>query len=183
VQIWSEKDRFICIADANRRIPANATDQDLREALKQKNQHRKLQKSFYEARPRLHEDLPDLVLRAAIARNADRPPEPPTPAPNIAPLRTPLEDQMPALQRAMDLERPLRKAAGAESMSLDSLRDAFKSTDSADRPTDSAFDLMQKAFSPFSYEPATDAASNTQEAYTPFTYERLNRADELETTP
>jgi hypothetical protein len=44
------------------------------------------------------------------------------PEPNIKPIRLPLDDQLPALRRAMEADLPLRRAVGAESMSE---RDAF----------------------------------------------------------
>jgi hypothetical protein len=62
--------------------------------------------------------------RAERAKAADALP-PDVPPPNIQPIRSPFEDQLPAVQRAEAAEAlPLRKAAGAEG--LDFLAAAFE---------------------------------------------------------
>jgi hypothetical protein len=118
VQVWTEDDRFICVAMSNRRIPANATEAQLSQAKSEKGRHRKLQREFHDAKMRMHVDVTDLLIDAALTQNAARPPEPPADPPSIVPLRTAIEDQMPALQRSMAAAMPLRKAAGAEGMSV-----------------------------------------------------------------
>lgn len=128
VQVWTPTDVFICIAPSNARIPANATNQILREAIRQKKQNRKLLKDYHESRPRLHEDLPDLMIRGAAAEHAKREKDatPPDAGPaSIQPIRTPLADQMPALRQAMEREH-LRPASGQEGMSFAEFGRAFK---------------------------------------------------------
>lgn len=121
VQVWSEK-KFICIATSNRAVPANADSQMLRDAKRQKGQHRKLVKQYIEQRPRMSEDLNETMYRAAIERNqkeAIEAGETPPPGPTIQPVRSALEDQLPRLQRAMERmsnRRTLRPAVGGESI-------------------------------------------------------------------
>ena len=125
VSVWSTDDRFICLARANQLLPANAGHEILAAAIAEKRRHRKLMREYHSQRPRLAEDLPDRMLRAAAAiRNPAGPgvfspgarrtsggfPEPPP----LRPVRSPLEDQLPAVRAAFEF-RPLRLAAGANS--------------------------------------------------------------------
>lgn len=118
VLVFSPADQFICVAPSNARIPANASEQVLRDAIRQKKQNRQLVKDYYTAGPRIHEDVPDLMIRGMAEENARR--EKDTPPPDsgpgsIQPIRTPLTDQMPALRAALDREH-LRPASGQEGM-------------------------------------------------------------------
>lgn len=127
VRVYDLEGRFVCLAEANARVPRNATREDLRAALKQKGQHRKALRQYHEQRPRLADDLPDLMIRAAQARNqaaAAANPQSPPPAPNLRPHRSPLEDQLPALQRALG-RQPLKIAVGAESVTFDQMAATF----------------------------------------------------------
>jgi hypothetical protein len=126
VQVWSLDRRFVCLAPANKRIPFLADKQVLADALAEKRQHRKALKQFQQARPHLADDLPERMIRAAASRasrNARASQPDGNPPPSIQPVRSPLEDQLPALQRAIQ-EQQLRPAVGAESLSPMSLRDA-----------------------------------------------------------
>jgi hypothetical protein len=148
VQVWSLEDRFICVANSNRRVAANATDADLRKAIAEKRAHRKLQRDFYEMRPRMHEDTTELLARAAAARNAAKPPEPPIDPPSMVPFRTPIEGEMPALRRAIEDEKPLRKAAGAEGLSQGDLfrkmAEACKPPERREEPIEDPFDKLSE---------------------------------------
>ena len=127
VQIWTEDDRFKCIAPANARIPANASEQILRDAIAQKKGHRKLMRDYIQKRPRMIEDIPDLMIRAAVEQKRRRLQESPSPdagPAGIKPIRTALEGELPALQRAMEWRKPLKRTVGAES--LDSEPDYLK---------------------------------------------------------
>lgn len=115
VQVWSLEDSFICIAPCNQWLPANTSEQHLREAISEKKHHRKAVNDYHRSRPHLHDDIGDRLRRAAAADNAKRLPDPPTPTPpNAQPIRSALEDQMPAVERAMQAVH--RKAAGAENL-------------------------------------------------------------------
>lgn len=119
VTVWTLDDQFICVAPANRKLPRNAAREDIRDAQSAKKKLRKTVREYVQARPRLAEDLPDLVIRAAAARNArNTTNDPSLPPPSMQPVRSGLEDQMPALQRAL---KRLPTAVGAESLSDDSL--------------------------------------------------------------
>jgi hypothetical protein len=117
VLVWTLDDRFVCVAPANERLPANASRQEMQEAIAAKRHHGKVLRSFYQKRTRLTESLPDLMTRAraesnALARSGGEIPEPPTP-PSIRPLRSTLEDQLPAVQRAIEAQ-PIKAATGTD---------------------------------------------------------------------
>lgn len=125
VQVWSIEGKFIAIANANRKLPFNATAEELREAITEKKKLRRLVADAHQVKPRMADDLPDQILRARAARQredhatGDLPPAAP---PTIQPVRSPIEDQLPALRRAIEGGH-FKVAAGAEAMSL---RDAMK---------------------------------------------------------
>jgi transposase InsO family protein len=118
VLVFDITDRFICAAPVNRLLPANATEQEKREALAEHKHRQKIFRDYHKARPRMTEDLTDTMIRAANSRNAKRAEDGPThrpDGPSIRPLRSTLEDQLIGVQEA--IERPMRIAVGAESMS------------------------------------------------------------------
>jgi hypothetical protein len=128
VQVWSPDDKLICVAPANVRVPANATEQQLRDAIAAKKRHRRTVSEFHESRLRLHDDLPDLMNRAAAERHAARRLAEPLPTPDgpgsILPVRSDLEDQLGKLRESIDAEaqeQPLRKAVGAERFTFSKL--------------------------------------------------------------
>ena len=105
VTVWTPEDKFICVARASQRLPFLASQAELRKAIAEKRRGRKVLKEFYEQHPRLHEDLPGLMLEARAEENrrkqqtaaaADR-----NPGPTIRPIRTAMNDQLPALRRAL----------------------------------------------------------------------------------
>ena len=121
VQIWSTAGKFICIAPANRRLPVNASAQELREAIEEKRQAKKAVNAYYEKRPRLSEDLPDLIVRARAARNAVGSGEVGSgetpPPPSIQPIRSLITDQLPAVQRAIESRSNHFRATGTDDAS------------------------------------------------------------------
>lgn len=109
-------ERPACLAQSNARIPFLADSQTLREAISEKRQDRKLLASYVDRRPRIAEDMPDRMLRAAatkarraIAANT----KPPPPGPTLQPVRHAIEGQLPAIRRAVE-SRQHRVAVGAE---------------------------------------------------------------------
>lgn len=116
VTVWSLDGKFICVAPANQKVPKNADAQVLRTAIAERGRMNKLDREHRRIRPRLSEDLPDAMIRAAAKRNAENAgsADPTLPPPSLRPVRSPLEEQLPAIQRAF--ERP-RIAVGAESAS------------------------------------------------------------------
>jgi putative transposase len=126
VQVYTLDDRFVCLASANRKLPVVADAQAVREAIAEKRQDRKRLKEYVDRRPRMADDLPDRIVRAAAARAravADEAQNDPTPAgPSLQPIRHAMEDQLPALRRALDrTSNTGRVAVGAESLSLASV--------------------------------------------------------------
>jgi hypothetical protein len=118
VQVWTIDGKFIALANANGQVPANATAEELREAIRQKKQARKILTQYTQARPRLHEDLPDLIVRAksaaaAAAKFDADPTVPPLPPPSLMPVRSAIEGELPSLRRALE-SRSLRRAVGSE---------------------------------------------------------------------
>ena len=117
VHVWSLDDKFICVARSNDRIAANATEQDLREAIAAKKSHRRVINDYYRQRPRLHQDIPDLMIEAAAKHAAERRRDEPTPTPpNISPIRSPLEDELPKLARALKADLTISAAASKPKM-------------------------------------------------------------------
>jgi hypothetical protein len=104
VTVWTPEDKFICVARASQRLPFLSSQAELRKAIAEKRRGRKVLKEYHEQRPRLHEDLPGLMLEARAEENrqkqqtaaADR-----NPGPTIKPIRTAMDDQLPALRRAL----------------------------------------------------------------------------------
>jgi putative transposase len=121
VQVYDLDDRFVCLAPSNVAVPFGAGKQELREAMGAKRQAGKLLKDYTEQRPRMADDVPDIMLRQAAERAAAAKaanPEPP-PGPNIRPVRHTLEEQLDAVQRASEAAQG-RRAVGAESVPLPS---------------------------------------------------------------
>jgi len=127
VQVWTKEGRFVCVAPANERVPVNATSQELRKAIAATKSDRKLMKDFVEAGPRMADDLPDKILRArARVAAAVKPGETldlDTGEVSLKPVRSPLEDQLPALQKALEARGSMRMAVGAENVSEDPMAD------------------------------------------------------------
>lgn len=145
VSVWSHPDdRFIGVA-TDKRVPANASGQDLREAMAEKRRHRKLLKEYQEQRPRMAQDVTDLVIRSAIQKAGQKPKLDPEPPPSIRLHQSPLSDQMPVLQQAMQAQK-LGMAAGAESYSFSEAAAAIRQANQEqERETESG-----DAFSEFS---------------------------------
>jgi transposase len=123
VQVYSTNDKLICVAQSNQMLPWNSDAQDLREAIAAKRKDRTVLKTFVQRRPRIAEDLPDRLVRAAAAKAAamaaeNTEPEPS--GPNLLPIQHAMTDQLPALQRALEASAKgiQRVAVGAESTQL-----------------------------------------------------------------
>lgn len=113
VLVLSLDGKFICRAPANEPLPANASAEQLRDAIAAKRRHRKLINDYASVRPRLHYDVAEHMWRAAADKAAAGKPGPDSTPPVIVPLRTVFTDQMPAIRAAQNA-RQLRKAVGAE---------------------------------------------------------------------
>ena len=173
VLVFSPDDKFLCAATANARIPANATEQQLKEAIAEKKRHRRLVKEYHDTRPRLHDDLPDLMTRAAAARNEARRREQPPPAPAgpaaVVPLGAELADQLPKLRAALE-GRQLRRAVGAGPVDsidlLSAVAEAAGPRAAGDEPADSIDLLSAMAAAPgrFVYPGTPDAEKEDAEA-------------------
>src|SRR4051794_9436299 len=48
VQVWTTDGKFFCVAQANARIPANATQAQLREAIAEKKRSRRMVREFFQ---------------------------------------------------------------------------------------------------------------------------------------
>ena len=93
VSVWSPDDRFICLAESNQRLPANAGHELLGAAIAEKKRHRKVVRQFNVARPRLHEDLPTTMIHAAAKQCAPALPAPAAEQPNLLPVRSAFESE------------------------------------------------------------------------------------------
>jgi hypothetical protein len=116
VQVWTADDKFVCLAPSNQRLPANATDQEKREAIARKKSHSKLLRNFYGQRPRLTEDLATTMIRArqesAAVQAADRGVPPggiqPSEPPALRPVRTGIDAELAKVQGAVERSRVTR---------------------------------------------------------------------------
>jgi hypothetical protein len=72
VLLFALDGRFLARADANRRLPVNASAEDLKSAIAEKRQLRRRLRDYHQARPRLALDVPALVESAALRRAAER---------------------------------------------------------------------------------------------------------------
>jgi hypothetical protein len=121
VQVWSPDDRFICLAACNEKVPANATEQQKREATARKKHASKLHRQYRRARLSIGDSTADYMIRGAAEEHARNrpatPPDAPTGPTAIKPLRTPFEVELVKVQREREARRePDRIAVGAESM-------------------------------------------------------------------
>ncbi len=109
VSVWSLEDKFLCLARANRQLPAHADRELLRAAIKEQRHYSKALRNAQPARMRIHEDLPDVMFRLEqerAERLARSRPATPAATPTIIPVRSPIEDQLPAFQRAAEALKP-----------------------------------------------------------------------------
>ena len=120
VRVFTLDGKHVCRAPANERLPANASAEQLREAIAAKRRNRKLINDYRTVRPRLHYDVADHMWVAAADKAKAGKPDPDSTPPVIVPVRTAFSDQMPAIQAAENA-RQLRKAVGAESLRSDPL--------------------------------------------------------------
>jgi transposase InsO family protein len=92
---------LICIAPSNDKLPFRSTAEEAREAIADLKKNARAVKNYHRARPRLHQDPAGRMYeqRAAKAK-AEREAAPP-PAPKLTTIATPMDDQLPLLERAM----------------------------------------------------------------------------------
>jgi hypothetical protein len=110
VSVWDLEDRhFLGLARANRVIPEGADRELLRAAIREQRHNSKALRNAQPARLRIHEYLPDTMTRLrreGIERLAASRPPVPTPTPTLVPIRSPLEGELPKLQRAVEALKP-----------------------------------------------------------------------------
>jgi hypothetical protein len=116
VSVWTTDDAFLCYASANVRLPFTTTKEDLRAAKKALGHQRREYKGRFGRQSPLLATMPELLVDASVERaRREAPPDPTLPPPSIEPVRSPLEDQLPAVRRAL----AARKAVGAERFHYD----------------------------------------------------------------
>ena len=113
VNVWSEDGRFLCVARANLRMAANAAQEHLAEAIKEQKHENKIIREAARLKPRMHMDRTDRLNEAAALaaqkQAAAGSQSDPTP-PSIAPIRSDLEDQLPAIRQGFEYQP--KKAVG-----------------------------------------------------------------------
>jgi len=102
--------RFVCVAPANEKIPPNATNEQVREAIAALKRTQRYYRRFATAARENHRRLPDLVAMAQAAEAANREPLAATGTADhrprvIRPLRTGFEGQFKAAETAMEKHR------------------------------------------------------------------------------
>ncbi len=114
VQVYSEDDRFVCLAPCNARLGVLADSQDLRKAIQQKRGERADLKKHHNPRMRIADDFPALVVNAATARAAE---SSHTPAASIVEqFQHPMDSQLPAIARAKASNAPMKIAGHPKPM-------------------------------------------------------------------
>lgn len=119
VTVWSPEDRFICAAESADKIPANATEEILRAAIRERATRIRAVKTYYQKGRQSGESIADIATRAALEqkRTADSSQTAPDseggPA-AIRPVRSDIELQLPQIRRQVSLLRP---AVGMEGTS------------------------------------------------------------------
>jgi hypothetical protein len=127
VLVTDMEGRLIGRARPNRKLPFNASEQDLRDAIAEKKQLRKTLREYVKRRPRMAEDHHQLAARAAARRAEERaasqPAEPIDP-PSVGMVRTAFDGQFDVIRKAMQPRGKM--AVGAEALDpmadLESLR-------------------------------------------------------------
>jgi putative transposase len=157
VHVYRPDGKFLAIAPVNQKIPVNADRQLVREATAESRHEKRVTAEYHQVRMRLHRTLPQrLRAKAAEHRLADQKAAGQVPSPSLAAVRTPLDDQLPAIQKAME-RRTLKIAAGAESMSEDprdtrAALDRVFSSPQVDAGGDSSSDTFMKLQTAMSQE-------------------------------
>jgi hypothetical protein len=96
VRVYDLAGKIICVANANRRVPAITRDEDLRAAIAEKKRISRTLREAARQGPRMYHDLTDLTIEAAMARNAAAgKPDPQTSAPAVLkPIRSAHEEEL-----------------------------------------------------------------------------------------
>ncbi len=110
VSVWDSEDKhFLCLARANRMVPANASRELLREAIREQKKASRALRNAQSARTHIHEDLPATMHRLEqerAERLARSRPVTSSPEPTIVPVRSAIKGELPKLQRALDALKP-----------------------------------------------------------------------------
>jgi hypothetical protein len=162
ITIFSLEGRVICAAESNKRLPANATAEVMQAAMKAKRHARKAELKYREVRPHIYETSQEIMFRLAASKAASEKSrlktDPPTP-PNVKPIRSPFESQLPEIEKAMKAPL-LKKAAGAEGFDL--FRFANENIElSTPTPARSSFNLL-KMFNEQAPTDGSDGGSSCQ---------------------
>lgn len=112
--------KLMTIAENNQLVRyGRVGEEDVREAMKQKNRAKKVAKDYANSHLTRNMDLPNLAIAAAAARNAESQIPAPEPTPmTLRPVATAFDGQVTHHQK-MELKRTLKKAAGGESHEME----------------------------------------------------------------
>jgi transposase InsO family protein len=129
VSVWSLDDKeFLGVADANMKLPFLATPADAKAAIQEKRRDTRLLKDAHGSRMRIAESTTDRIARLRRTAAEAQLAAPSTPDPTdpyvLVPVRSDLEAHVKALSQAVE-ETQLRRAAGAESLTLDQALAAY----------------------------------------------------------
>jgi transposase InsO family protein len=115
---------LICRAEAYKRMPFGANEEMLKAAIRTKKVARRIVRQSIDERPRMVMSHAELMYEAKIAekrrREAAQPPPAALPPASVKRVQTPFDDQMNAIQKAVNPSRG-RVAVGAENVDLDVL--------------------------------------------------------------
>ena len=94
--------KLIAFVSSNRKLPFKSTPAELREAEAANRRQQKLWREYQQQRPRMQDDAADHLYRQRAERDAAARAANPSPAPTLAPIVTPLNEQLLALRQALD---------------------------------------------------------------------------------
>jgi hypothetical protein len=130
VVVFDDAGRWICVADANRRLPFKADHALARQAIADKRHARRVVKEANQVRMRLVEDQTDLMILAAAARNRKAGTDkidPTLPPPAVKPVQAADRRPLHELSKG-DRTARRRRAVGADSMTLADIGRAIRRT-------------------------------------------------------
>jgi putative transposase len=124
VHLADVRGRYLCTTGLNQKLPFLATQEDLKNAIQLKKGLRRAVSAYREARPKIALDTQALLTSEHARKRAAKRAQTAAPEPvavGMKIVRTPVDDQLSAIQKAMRPEIH-RAAVGAENLDLDSFR-------------------------------------------------------------
>jgi putative transposase len=123
VSVWTLDDKLICVARQNQLIPADATAEVKREAVRQRARVKRVDREYHEVRHQRLETMDETISRVAADRRQPALPAvsvedlPPT---SMRPVQTPIAGELAGYRKALDRvsNRPFQAIEGIDLLAL-----------------------------------------------------------------